>query len=64
MNYIPGAVVSTEALYGGRAEGSTGFARYSDEAYKAGASAGGRKPPVTASPTCPTRFPPVRGGIN
>ena len=34
MNYIPGAVFSTQAADGRGAKGATGFARYSDEAYK------------------------------
>ena len=34
MNYIPGAVVSKRASDGRCAKGSTGLARYSDEAYK------------------------------
>ena len=62
MNYIPGAVVSKEVLDGGRPEGATGFARYSDEAYKAGASAGGRNNrPRDRSPHVPDEVPPCEG---
>ena len=65
MNYIPGAVVSTGVLDGGLAEGSTGFARYSDEAYKADASVGGRNTRHRdRSPHVPDEVPPVRGGLN
>ena len=43
--------------------GINGIARYSDEAYEAFARMGQEQPP-RRFPTCPTRFPPVRGGIN
>ena len=59
MNYVPGAVVSTRVPDGGPTEGSTGFARYSDEAYKAFAKGSARTPPPPGVfPTCPTRFLP------
>ena len=65
LNYIPGAVVSKRVPDGGYAKGATGFARYSDEAYKVCETPGGRNiRPETALPTCPTRFFLVRGGIN
>ena len=61
MNYIPGAVVSTEALDGGRAEGSTGFARYSDEAYKAVGRLAARTPALPPFPPRARRGSPCKG---
>ena len=65
MNYIPGAVASRCVPDGGGAEGATGFARYSDEAYKDRPNGDGRyirRP--TSPPHVPDEVPPVRGGIN
>ena len=62
MNYIPGAVVSTDVLDGGRTEGSTGLARYSDEAYKAfGGCCGPYNRSPARLPHVPDEVPPCEG---
>ena len=62
MNYIPGAVVSKGVLDGGHPEGSTGFARYSDEAYKAFGRRCGRYIRILPRfPHVPDEVPPCKG---
>ena len=62
VEYIPGAVVSKRVSDGGGAKGSTGFARYSDEAYKDRPKGRGRyiRYP-TSSPHVPDEVPPCEG---
>ena len=62
LNYIPGAVVSKRVSDGGYAKGASGFARYSDEAYKA-VPKGLRPvhPPPDALSLVPDEVPPCEG---
>lgn len=62
LNYIPGAVVSKRVSDGGCAKGASGFARYSDEAYKDRPTGRGRyirRP--TSPPHVPDEVPPCEG---
>ena len=62
VEYIPGAVVTKQASDGMGAEGSTGFARYSDEAYKDSPDGGGRYiRHQTRPPHVPDEVPPCKG---
>ena len=62
VEYIPGAVISKPSLRSRDAQGSTGFARYSDEAYKVRNSGGG--PYIRSrkyTPHVPDEVPPCEG---
>ena len=62
LNYIPGAVVSKRVPDGGYAKGATGFARYSDEAYKVCDGEAARTPaPHKRLPHVPDEVPPCKG---
>ena len=62
LNYIPGAVVSKRVSDGGYAKGASGFARYSDEAYKVCGGEAVRTPaPRKHFPHVPDEVPPCEG---
>ena len=58
MNYIPGAVISTQTSDGG-SRGGNGVARYSDEAYKVRPRCGRNICPHV--PFVPDEVPPCEG---
>jgi hypothetical protein len=62
VEYIPGAVVSKQVSDGRLTKGLTGFARYSDEAYKAREDVGGRNSRYRDRiPYVPDEAPPREG---